>query len=441
MTVPVAPGRWPAVGHTPAILRHRLGFTASLRQYGDIVRIDLGTMPAHVVTTPELVHRVLVTDGAAFEKGAMFDKFRAYVGNGLALSSGTFHRRQRRLMQPSFHRDELSRYLETMVRTATDLTGSWRPGEVREIDHDMQSVAVTIVGETLFSAGLGRAAIEEARQSIPVVIKYGMLRVLSPGLLEKLPIPANRRFDEATARMRAIVFELIAERRASGVDHGDLLSRLLLARDEDTGEGMTDEQVHDEVITLLSAGIETSALALAWIFHEIARDPEVARRVHDEVDSVLAGEPVTFENIPRLEYVRRVVNETLRMYPLWILMRRAVTEVELGGLRLAPGDEVIISPHALHHDPHSYADPRRFDPDRWTPERAASVPKGAYIPFGSGTRQCIGNSFALNEIIAVVATVTARWRLVPVPGKPVAVKVTSTAYPSRLPMTAIPRNP
>ncbi|WP_436500450.1 cytochrome P450 [Actinokineospora sp. HUAS TT18] len=440
MTVPVAPGRWPVLGHTPAILRQRLGFTAALRQYGDIVRIDLGPLPAHVVTTPELAHRVLVTDGAAFEKGSMFDKFRAYVGNGLVLSSGAFHRRQRRLMQPSFHRDELARYLDTMVGAATSLTASWQPGEVRQVDQDMQAVAVTVVGETLFSAGLGRDAIEEARRSIPVVIKYGMLRVLSPGLFERLPLPVNRRFDEATARMRAIVMELIADRRASGVDHGDLLSRLLSARDEDTGERMDDEQVHDEVITLLSAGIETSALALAWVFHEIARHPDVERKVHAEIDEVLAGGPITFADITRLEYTRRVVTETLRMYPLWILMRRATTEVDLGGVRLTPGDEVIISPHALHHDPHTYPDPLRFDPDRWSPERTAAVPKGAFIPFGGGTRQCIGNSFAMTEIIAIVATVAARWRLVPVPGLPVEVKVTSTAYPSRLPMTAVPRN-
>ncbi|CRK58263.1 cytochrome P450 [Alloactinosynnema sp. L-07] len=438
MTVPVAPGRWPVLGHTPAILRHRLGFTSSLRQYGDVVRIDLGPMPAHVVTTPELAHRVLVTEGAAFEKGAMFDKFRAYVGNGLVLSSGAFHRRQRRLMQPSFHRDELARYPETMVRATTDLTDSWEPGAVREVDQDMQAVAVTIVGETLFSAGLGRAAIEEARRSIPLVIKYGMLRVLSPSLLERLPIPVNRRFDEATARMRAIVLDLIAQRRATGVDRGDLLSRLLLARDE-TGAGMDDEQVHDEVITLLSAGIETSALALAWIFHELGRDAEVRQRVHAEVDEVLSGRTITFDDVPKLEYTRRVVDETLRKYPLWILMRRATTEVDLGDVRLTAGDEVIVSPHALHHDPHSYANPMRFDPDRWTPERSAALPKGAYIPFGAGTRQCIGNSFALTEIIAVVATVAARWDLVPVPGKPVVVKVTSTAYPSRLPMTTMPR--
>lgn len=440
MAVPIAPGRWPLLGHTPAILRHRLGFTSSLRPHGDVVRIDLGSMRTHFVTTPELVHRVLVTDGASFEKGAMFDKFRPYVGNGLVMSSGAFHMRQRRLMQPAFHRGEIARHLETMVRAGKDLTDSWRPGEVREVDEDMQALAVTIVGETLFSAGLGRAAIEEARRSIPVVIKYGMLRVLSPAFLERLPIPPNRRFDEATARMRAIVLDLIARRRASGGDTGDLLSMLLRARDEETGEGMSDEQVHDEVITLLSAGIETSALALAWVFHEIARHPEIERRVHAEVDEVLHGRPVTFDDLPRLEYTRRVVNETLRMYPLWILMRRAIAEVDLGAARLTPGDEVIISPHAMHFDARSHPEPDRFDPDRWTPERAAAMPRGSYLPFGAGTRQCIGNSFALTEIIAVVATVAARWRLVPVADKPVTVKVTSTAYPSRLPMTAVPRH-
>ena len=439
MSVPVAHGRWPFVGHTPSMLRQRSGFTSSLRSEGDIVKIYLGPMETYFVTTPELVHEVLVTEGASFRKGAMFDKFRPYLGNGLILSNGPFHRRQRKLILPAFHRERITRYAETMVRAAADLVGSWTPGEVRVVEEDMQGLAVTVVGEALFSTEMGARAIEEVRRSIFVVIKQGMVRALSPGFVEKLPISANRQFDQAIERMRAIVQEVVTSWRDDGVDHGDVLSMLLLAQD-DAGVGMTDQQTYDEVLTLLTAGIETTALALAWIFHEIARNPEVEARLLAEVDEVLDGGPVAVEDVPRLVYTHQVVNEVLRMYPIWFLMRRATAEVEIGGVRIPEGAEVIVSPHALHFDPNSHPDPERFDPDRWSPERAGDVPKGAFIPFGAGTRQCAGNVFAQTEIVITVATVLSSWRLVPVPGKPVRVKFTSAAYPVGMAMKAVPRS-
>jgi cytochrome P450 len=430
MTVPVAPGRWPFLGHTPALLRRRSAFTDSLHEHGEIVEIHLGPMPAYFVTSPRLAHEVLVTDGPKFRKGAMFDKFKPFVGNGLVLSNGDFHLRQRRLMQPAFHRDRLAAYAEIMRRAAVELSDSWRPGEVRPLDEDLQGLAVTIVGEALFSTEIGKAAVEEARRSIYLIIQQGMIRALSPKFVEKLPIPGNRRFDEAIKRMQDIVVEVIRDWR---VDRGDLLSTLLLA-------GMTDEQARDEVLTLLTAGIETTALVLSWTFHELGRHPDVEARVHAEVDEVLGGRPVTIDDIARLTYVRQVVDEVLRCYPLWMLMRRTLEEVDLGGTRIPAGAEVIVSPHALHHDPASFPDPGRFDPGRWAPERVALLPKGAFVPFGAGGRQCIGNRFAQHEIVITVATVAARWRLVPVPGRPVRVKFTSAAYPDSLPMTAVPRH-
>lgn len=441
MTIPVAPGRWIFLGHTPSMLRHRVGFTSSLRRHGDIVTIYLGPLRTYFLTSPELVNRVLVTEGASFSKGAIFDRFRPLMGNGLVMSQGTFHLRQRRLVQPAFHRARLASYADTMVRVTSELIDTWRVAEVRQVDHDMQRLAITVVGETLFSTELGKRAIAEARRSIPVVLKEGMIRALTPKIFERAPmLPANRRFDQAIERLRRIVLEVIAAWRVDGEDRGDLLSMLMLAKDEDTGDGMTDQQVYDEVITLLTAGSETSAVSLTWLFHEIAQHPEIERRVQAEVDDVLAGRPATVDDIPKLEYTRRVVDEVLRMYPIWILMRRTLVDVELGGVRLPAGTELMLSPYSLHFDPRFYDDPTRFDPDRWLPERAARVPKGAFIPFGAGTRQCIGKAFAHIEITIAAATIMARWRLVPVLGKPVRIKVTSAAYPSRMPMTAVPRS-
>ncbi|GAA4550858.1 cytochrome P450 [Amycolatopsis samaneae] len=441
MSVPVAPDRWILLGHTPSMLRRRVGFTSSLRAHGDIVRIFLGPMETYFLTSPELVNHVLVTEGTSFSKGAVFDRFRPFMGNGLVMSEGAFHRRQRRLMQPAFHGARLAAYADTMVRVTGELTATWRAGEVRALDADMQRLAITVVGETLFATELGRRAVAEARRSIPVVLKEGMIRALSPRFLEHVPIvPANRRFDRAVDRLRRIVQEVITAWRAAGEDHGDLLSTLMLATDEDTGEAMTDRQVYDEVITLLTAGSETSAVALAWLFHELAENPAVERRARAEVDRVLGGRAAIFADVAKLEYLRRIVNEVLRRYPIWILMRRALADVELGGVRLAAGTEVMFSPYSLHFDPRFHEDPDRFDPDRWLPDRAARVPKGAYVPFGAGGRQCIGKAFAHTEITLVAATILSHWRLDPVPGVPVRTVVTSAAYPSRMPMTVTPRS-
>ncbi|SMD22145.1 cytochrome P450 [Lentzea albidocapillata] len=437
MSVPVAPGRLPFLGHSLPMLRKRFAFTGNLRDQGDLVEVHLGPMRTYFVASPQLTHQVLVTDAPKFHKGRMYDKFRPFVGNGLAVSNGAFHQRQRRMMQPAFHRDRIAGYANTMLRATLDLLDGWRPGDIRQLEADMQGLAVTIVGEALFSTEIGKKAIAEARRSVFVIIRNGIMRALSPGFVEKLPIPANREFDEAIARMRAIVHEVIESRRGDDTDHGDLLSTLLMARDAETGEPMTDEQVFDEVITLLTAGIETTALALAWIFHEIAADPEVERRVVAEVDEVLAGRPVTIDDVPKLTYVGQVATEVLRKYPLWLVMRRTAVEVELGGAVLPPGTEVILSPHTMHYDPANFPDPERFDPDRWTPERVKQLPKGAFVPFGGGIHQCIGNHFALTEIAIVVATVCARYRLVP--DRPVRTKFTNAAYPNDLMMKVVPR--
>jgi cytochrome P450 len=438
---PVAPGRLPLLGHTLSLLGRPFRFLSLMRSHGEVVRIYLGPLPVYLVTSPELAWQVLATDADRFDKGMIFDKVRPLFGNGLANSNGDFYRRQRRLVQPAFHRKHIAGYVHTMTRAASDLVESWRPGEVVAVNQRMENMALTIVGRALFSTELGRHAIAEVQRSMPILIKYVAVRAFSPKFVERLPIPVNRRFDQAAARFRRVVAEVIAAARAEGKDHGDVLSMLLLARDEDTGEAMSDQQVHDEVVTLLTAGAETTAVALAWFFHELGQHPEVERRFHAEIDQVLAGRMATLDDIPRLEYTQRIISEVLRKYPLLILMRRARTNVDLGGFHIQPGTEVALSQYALHHDPHFYPDPARFDPDRWLPDRAARLPKGAFIPFGAGLRHCPGHSFAETEIAIVATTVAARWRLLPVAGKPVHPKLTVTMRPNQLPMIAVPRHP
>ncbi|KJK42223.1 cytochrome P450 [Lentzea aerocolonigenes] len=431
MPVPVAPRRWPLLGHTPAMLTQRAKFTDALHEHGDVVRLDLGPLHAYFVTSPALTHEVLVSQGSKFRKGAMFDKFQPYLGTGLLLSNGEFHLRQRRLMQPAFHRERIESYASTMARAASSLAARWQPGETRTIENDMQELAVTIVGETLFSTEIGHRAVEEVRRSIFTVIQQGMIRALSPSFVEKLPLPGNREFDAAIARMKAVVLQVIEAWRADSTDHGDVLSMLLLA-------GMTDEQTYDEVLTLLTAGIETTAIALAWALYEVGSNPEIEHRLHTELDQVLGPRPVTYADVDKLVYTGQIVQETLRHYPIWFVMRRTLTEVQLGEATLPPGAEVIISPHALHHDERYFPSPQRFQPERWTPSFLAGLPRGAFVPFGGGNRQCLGNTFAHTEIVITLATIAKQWRLTPT--RPARVKFTSAPYPNGLLMKAVPRN-
>jgi cytochrome P450 len=286
--------------------------------------------------------------------------------------------------------------------------------------------------------------LDEIQRSIPIMLDYVLVRAFSPKVIEKLPIKANREFDAAAARLRKVIPDVIVNARADGGDHGDLLSTLLLATDEDTGEPMTDEQIHDEVITILTTGAETTAVALAWFFHEIGQHGDIERRFHAEVDEVLGGRPATFDDVPRLGYTQQIVNEVLRRNPPLILMRRTRETVDIAGVSLPPGTEVAVSQHTLHQDPRWFPDPARFDPDRFAPGSqapgAAALPKGAYIPFGAGARLCPGHVFAPIEITIAAATLGARWRLVPLPGKTVYPKISATMQPNRLPMTVIARH-
>ncbi|AXB48183.1 cytochrome P450 [Amycolatopsis albispora] len=437
----MAPGRWPLLGHTVPLLRDPLGLFSAVRERGEVVRLFLGPLPVYLVTTPELAWQLLVTDGAKFDKGIVFDKMRPLFGDGLATSNGELNRRQRRLVQPAFHRDRIAGYADqTITRLAAEVADSWQAGQIVDFGERMQDFALTAAGRTLFSTELGDEVLTEIQRSIPIMLKYVLLRAFSPGWVEKLPIPPNRRFDAAAARLRRVITEAVVSARSSGTDHGDLLSMLLLARDEETGEGMSDRQVRDEVITILTTGAETTAVALAWFFHELGRHSAVERRFHAEIDRVLGGRPVRFGDLPALEYTQRIIHEIGRRTPPLILMRRAREDVELGGVPVPAGAEVAVSQHTLHQDPRHFPDPGRFDPDRWTAERLAALPRGAFIPFGAGARLCPGHFLAPAEIAIAAVTIGARWRLVPVPGKPVRTKIKATMQPDRLPMLVTPRD-
>ncbi|MBO1414758.1 cytochrome P450 [Streptomyces sp. FH025] len=439
--VPDAPGRLPLLGHLVPLTTRPLPFLRSLADHGPVVRIHLWRRPVHVLTTPELVHRLLVQDASNTEKGFVFDKARGLLGNGLFTSEGAFHLRQRRLVQPAFHRDRIRRYTEAAARRAVAEVSRWEPGRPLPIDRRMHELARDIVVEALFATSLSPVQKDRIDRAVPVVLTGFVRRALYPtARLERLPVPANLRFDAAVRDLRTVVDEIVTDALPHRGPDSTLLTLLLTARDEDTGHAMEPEQVRDEAVSLLLAGTETTATTLAWLFHELARHPGLQDELAEEVRAVAADGTVPWSELPRLERTRQALSETLRLHtPNWILMRRAAAPLEYAGAHLPRGTEILFSPAALHRSPRLYPDPLRFDPDRWRHPGDHTAPK-LFIPFGAGRHKCVGESFAWPEMLVIAAAVLAHWRLGPATATPVREATTSATVQPRGPqLIAVPR--
>ncbi|GAA3265704.1 cytochrome P450 [Dactylosporangium vinaceum] len=433
--IPAVPGALPGLGHVPRMLRNPLAFVTSLRDTGDLAWFRLGPQRLLAVSEPDLVHQMLVTDGRHYDQGKYFDKIRDTFGNGLPVSNGAFHTRQRRLVQPAFHRERIAEYFEVMSACAATMAGAWRPGEAVPLKEEALSLMLGMVARTLFAAEVSETVNAEVRRSWTTVVKGIAWRTMSPTpLLEKLPTPGNRRYEQATSRMRAAVTGAVLRQRATGRSDSSLLSMLLEARDAETGEAMSDEQIVAEIFLILFAGTETAAFMTVWLFHELSRRPDLATRLYDEVDSVLSGRAVTFDDLPKLTFTRRMLTECLRLrHPGWMFMRRTNAPTELGGHELPVGTETMFSIYALHRDPRSFRDPLVFDPDRWGPE-GEPVPENAYIPFLAGKRQCIGDGFAWAQMVTTIATIASRWKVTPAPGTEVKELPQALMAPSEMPV-------
>ncbi|MBI3504423.1 MAG: cytochrome P450 [Proteobacteria bacterium] len=392
--------------------RDNLQFLIELaRDFGDVAGLRMGRERIVLVNHPDAVRDVLVTHQKNFLKGKALERARIVLGNGLLTNEGEDHLRQRRMMQPAFHRERIASYAAAMVARAATVRDRWRDGEAFDAHQAMMALTLAIVGQTLFSADVEDEATEIGAALTTVLGSFNRMMLPWSRLLFALPLPSSLRFHRARRRLDATIYRLIAERRASGADAGDLLSMMLLATDtEGDGGGMTDRQLRDEAMTLFLAGHETTANALTWAWYLLARNAEVERRMQAEVDAL--GHEPTFDDLPRLEYTRRVVAETMRLYPpAYAIGRRAVDAYTVGEYELPARTIVIVSPYLVHRDPRWWSDPERFDPDRWLPEQVATRPKFSYFPFGAGTRICIGEQFAWTEAVLVLATIAQRWRL------------------------------
>src|SRR5215218_4797704 len=426
-------GFWP-VGHVVQFRRDPLALlTRVAREYGDVARFLAATQTIYLLNHPDYIRDVLVTHHARFKKGRALQRAKRLLGEGLLTSEGEFWRRQRRLAQPAFHRQRINSYAETMVAYAEKTSARWRDGETLDVSAEMMRLTLAVVGKTLFDADVESDADEVGAALTEVMSLFGYLMLPFAELLEKLPLPPRRRFERARARLDAVIYRIIEERRREGRDRGDLLSTLLHAVDEEGDRtGMTDEQLRDEVMTIFLAGHETTANALAWTWYLLSQNREVEARLHAELDEVLAGRPPTAEDLPRLRYTEMVFAESMRLYPpAWILGRRALEEFEVGGHLIPRGGLVILSPYVMQRDPRYFPDPEQFDPERFTPEAKASRPQFSYFPFGGGPRRCVGEGFAWMEAVLILAALARRWRLRLAPGVVVRTEPRITLRPGK----------
>ncbi len=400
---------------------------ASRAACGDVVRFRLGPMVLHLVAHPDGIRHVLQERAEQYDKETRSSsKIRGMTGLGLLTASGALWHRQRRLVQPGFRPVAVAGFVARMVDATDAMLADWRcKSGPFDIASEMMRLTYTIVGRTLFSADVsGEADAVEQAMAVLLAHTYGRLqRIVDLPLA--VPTPGNRRFNAALATVDRVVFRILAERRRTDPEQQpeDLLSILLRERDEETGRGMSDEELRNETITLLLAGHETTANALTWTLYLLARHPEAMDRMSDEVEAVLGDRIPVAADLAALAYTERVVREAMRLFPpIWILERRAVVEDEIGGYRIPAGSTVEVSPWVTHRHPDFWEEPERFDPDHFTLERSAGRPPLAYIPFGAGPRYCVGGHFAMTEALVILARVarlarTHRLRLVP--GHPV----------------------
>lgn len=397
------------------------------RRYGSVARFNVVGTTFYAVAEPDAIRDILVTKARAFVKSRGIERMRPLLGDGLLTSEEPLHLRQRRLVQPAFHRERITGYARTMEDYALRTAEGWHDGEVVDIVVAMTRLTLAIAGKTLFDADVETDAEAIGRALTTTMEVFPLLLQPFSEWRDKLPLPSTRRFNAARETLFSTIDAMIAARRREGVDRGDVLSMLMASRDEDDSR-MDDRQVRDECLTILLAGYETTAVALSWTWYLLSQNPAAAQRLRNELHAVLGEREATAVDFGRLPYATAVVKESMRLYPpAWIVGRRSVEDVTIGDVDIRAGEVTLMSPFAVHRDPRYYDEPLTFRPERWLVER--ELPKFAYFPFGGGNRVCIGESFAWMEAVLVLATIARRWRMELLPGSPIGMAPSVTLRP------------
>ena len=419
LTPPTLPGARPLIGVLPQLQQNPLEvMERATLQYGPLTHLPLPMVQGYVLGHPKLVEHVLVTNVKNYVKQTRgYEMLRVVLGNGLVTSEGTFWKRQRRIAQPAFHRERLAAFGTVMTRAASEMVDGWEPGKPFDFAAEMMRCTLRVVGETLLSADVTKES-EHVGAALTVVLEHAIHRTLHPlSAPEWVPTPTNLRFKRALEELDRVVLGLIAERRKGGGPQGDLLAMLMESRDPETGEGMNDEQLRDEVMTIFLAGHETTANNLAWTMALLGRAPEVERKMVAEASAVLGGALPTMAQVHQLPYAMNVIKESLRLYPpVWSLGRKVLEDDLVDGYLLPKDALVFLSPYVNHRLPEFWRDPEAFDPERWAEEDPWRN-HGAYLPFSMGQRKCIGDTFATVEAQLILTTVLQRVHLSLVPGQ------------------------
>ena len=417
--LPPGPPEMPFVGKPFRIRNDFVGLVQEAAAYGDVSTVSVNPVLVCLVNHPDLIREVLVTSQRKAAKGAtMSETVRWMWGDGLLASTGAFHLRQRRLIQPRFHRRYIERYAEAMTEMSTRKSRQWRDGAVVDMEQEMRELTLWIVAKALFDIETSDI-VRRVGESFAESDAYIYLRLTQPvflrRLLHNLPLPSTRRFKAARAYVDELIYGLIEERRRSGAEGEDLLCLLMQARYEDAESGedgrMSDELVRDEAVSLYIAGHDTTATTLTYTLYLLSQHPEVEKRFHAELDNVLGDRKVTLDDLPDLSLTDQILSETLRLYPpVWGFARMAFEPIELDGHRIPPGVSVMVSALITQRDSRWFDNPLEFRPERWTSEFRNALPRFAYFPFGGGQHQCIGSGFAWMEAKIALATLCRRWR-------------------------------
>ena len=418
----------------------QLQFYRRAAHIGDIVRFQFGPVIAHAVFHPDYVKHVLQDNNQNYRRSIFMDRLKPVFGEGLFTSNGAHWRRQRRLTQPAFHRQRIAGFASLMTEATQTMLERWEvaatQGQSIQLLFELNHLTHDITGKALFGTDISHTA-AAAEQAISTLLEhFNDCYENALTVSETLPTLHNYRFWQAIRSLEKMAYRIIAARRRSGHDSGDLLSMLLFARDEETGAGMTDKQLRDEVITFLGGGTETTAVSLTWAWYLLSEHPAIEHTLRTELSEVLGGRIPTMNDIPHLTYTRMVIEEALRLYPpAWLTSRNAVSSDEIDGYHIPARSLLLVSPYVTHRHPAFWENPERFEPERFTPERVADRRRYAYFPFGGGPRRCIGDEFAMLEAQLILATVAQQYRLhreQPVTPRPMLSLLPNSGVPMRL---------
>ncbi len=404
--LPHITGHW-LMGNLNQFNENSLAFIEQLAKLGDTTAIKFGPYKGFLFNHPDTIREVLVTRNHVMHKpdGTKM-ALKDISGENLFTGDGDYWKTQRKLIQPAFHTQRIREYADIMVGYAQQMVDGWEDGSMTDMYHDMTDVTMNIVVKTLFDVDItsDTSQLGEAMNTLFHIADNRLKKLIQTPAW--LPTSENRDLAQAKTIIQARLGSIIEERRRTKADHGDLLSMLIMAQDEETGLGMTDEQVYNEVIALFAAGHETTANTITWTLYLLSRNPEIMSKLQQEIDHVLGKRPATMDDLRQLKYTEMVIKESMRIYPTaWAMTRQTIEPVEVGGHQLPKNAIVMVAPWTVHRDERWWDNPLEFRPERFSLENEANITKYSYFPFGGGPRVCVGNAFAMMEAQLVLATI------------------------------------